>query len=167
MRVLKVVRARFLLTGALVFSVAAVIAILALTPAFLTTTLPRETLSSVLSSSQDRVKQEEEDRTVTTRTRALLATLAPFTQKKTPVHTVVARVLELSPDEVSIESISYRAGESEGELSIVGTAEGREFVNDYRSALVGEGFFTNVSVPVAALVGASEGNFRMTLTGAF
>jgi hypothetical protein len=67
---------------------------------------------------------------------------------------------------VSLESISYNAGE-EGELSIVGSAQGRELVNDYRAALVREGFFTNVSVPVAALVGASEGNFRMTLTGAF
>ncbi len=62
--------------------------------------------------------------------------------------------------------MKYQSGE-QGQIVIAGTASAREPVNDFRSALMATGLFDGVSVPVAALVGALEGNFSMTLTGKF
>lgn len=163
---LRAARARFLLTGALVLSVAALIAILALIPAYLSVALPRMSLADAIQTDDKERSQEESDREIGSKTRALLATLAPFSEERPRVYSLIARAYALRPSGITIERMTYAAG-TRGEITIVGTALSREHVSTYRAALAAESAFTSVSVPVAALVGASLGRFTVTLSGEF
>ena len=165
-KVMRIVRARFLMTGSLVFSAGAIVATLSLMPAYLSVVIPRMSLSGASPiTGQERV-QEESDRDIASRMRSLIAVLAPFSEVHPPVHDVIARVYAIRPSGIAIERIMYKAG-SQGEITVVGTALSRDHVNAYREALEGETIFASVSVPVAALVGASAGNFTVTLKGTF
>jgi hypothetical protein len=108
----------------------------------------------------------DESKKEAAKTRALLAVVAPFAEERVSPQALIARVYELRPDGVSVETIKYQSGET-GQIVITGNASAREPVNDYRTAITETGLFEGVSVPVAALVGALEGNFTMTLTGKF
>lgn len=164
-RVLRITRTRFIFLGALVFSLTAIIAILAIMPAFLSITLPLLNTPEI-TVGEEQTKSRETDRENASRTRTLLASLAPFAVERFPVSVVIARVYELRPPDVTIEKITYDVG-TKGSITITGVSDSRESVNDFRAALVDEGTFEGVSVPVAALVGALSGNFTITLTGKF
>ena len=156
---------RFLLTGSLVFSAAATAAIPKLMPAYFAAVLPRMSLSGPQLDNEQRV-QEESDREIASRTRSLLAALMPFSEEQPAIYERIAKANSLRPSGVTIERITYQRGET-GEITIAGIAQSREHVNAYREALEGEPLFERVSVPVAALVGASEGNFTVSLYGKF
>jgi Tfp pilus assembly protein PilN len=161
------IRARFLLSGSLVLSAVALVALLALTPAYFSIAIPRMSLANVSQNvSEEQRVQEDADREIASRTRSLLSALMPFTEERASIYPVIERALGLQPEGISIESIVYKSGTT-GEITIVGTAQSREPVNTYREALTAEKTFESVSVPVSALVGASEGNFTMTLKGKF
>ena len=165
-QILRITRLRVLLLGALVLSITAVIAILAVLPAFLSIALPLLNTPDTNPAQEEQAKLQEVDRESASRTRTLLASLAPFAGERASVSVVIARVYELRPPDVTIEKIAYEMG-TKGSITITGSSDSRESVNDFRTALVDEGAFEGVSVPVAALVGALSGNFTITLTGKF
>lgn len=163
--ILRDTQARVIAVSSIVIAVAACVAILALTPAFLTSAIPL--LSDEAPTSLDEsAALYDESLKESARTRVAIAALVPFATEKKSVQKIMARLYALRPDGVEIERMQYQSGAT-GQITITGLSEAREPVNDFRTALVGEGVFTNVSVPVAALVGALDGRFTMTLSGDF
>lgn len=143
----------------------ACVSILALLPAFLSATIPLLS-ENVPTPSEETKMLFEENRKEAAQTRATLAVLAPYAVERPSVQKVIQRIYELLPSGVYIERLQYQMGER-GQITITGLSDAREPVNDFRAVLVAEGFFSSVSVPVAALVGALDGRFTMTLSGDF
>ncbi len=156
---------RVVAVGSIAAAAAALVAILALTPVFLTSSIPLLT-GEVPASSDETMVLFEENRKESSRIRAVLAVLVSFTEEKPSVQKIIERVYALRPKGVVIERMQYQSGKP-GHITIIGLSDAREPVNDFRAALVEEGVFASVSVPVAALVGALDGRFTMTLSGDF
>jgi Tfp pilus assembly protein PilN len=140
------------------------VAIFALLPAFISSAMPLLGETRVEETSSQ--AQKDENRKQISSTRTALATLVPYMADTSSSQVVISKVYALRPSGVEIETIRYTAG-SPATLVVTGVSDAREPVNDYRTKLVSDGSFENVSVPVAALVGALDGRFTMTLTGSF
>lgn len=153
---LRRVRARFVIVLGLTFSAAAVVAILALLPAYIATSIAR---AGLVSSAGGEAPAEQAE---AARTLALIQALTPFAT--TTSSGKLAEALELRPPGVRVTSVRYSAG-APASLVLSGTSLRREGVNEYRDALLVDNRFGKVSVPVAALVGTQEGRFSITLTG--
>ena len=162
------IRARFLLTGSLIIGGAALIGILALIPALYVAGLPQAELSREQAqvSSTSESTQAKTDRESITHARTLLVELAALSQSKKSASDTIAGIYALRPSGVIISNVVYAAGKV-GTIALSGNAPNRDVINAYRTALSESGHFDSVSVPVAALVGALEGRFTITLTGAF
>ncbi len=166
-RVARNARDRIILSASVMFSLAALVALLALVPSLVSVAIPLMTSRNMPSSAEtERASLHEENRTEASRTRAMLVVLAPFATERPPVYSRISKLYAVRPSGVSIETIRYQSG-SPGQITVMGVSDAREPVNDFRTALVGEGEYESVSVPVAALVGALEGRFTMTLSGSF
>ncbi len=160
-------KARVVFVSALMLGLAAVVASVALMPALFLAITPLIDESKSLSElEKEQTAQYETSRKEAASTRANIAMLAPLIEGRVSPQALIGRVYALRPSGVSISAIKYHAGTS-GQIVITGTSNAREPLNDYRSTLMNTGLFEGVSVPVAALVGALEGNFSMTLTGKF
>lgn len=106
-----------------------------------------------------------QDEAVLARAQALVELLAPRVAAGGGLS-IVMTALSLRPAGVHITSISYAAGANGTDTAtLAGTADRREAIEAYRSALQSSGAFTNVSIPVADLVGTTQGEFTVTLTG--
>lgn len=166
-KIMRSTLARLVMTGTLVCSLSAIVAILALTPAFLMFAIPLMQTDGVLSAAgAEQAALHKENRATVTRVRALLAALSSFAEKKPPPHALIEKMYARKPAGVDIDTIKFLAGPP-GQIIITGSSGAREPVNDFRTALKEEEVFAEVSVPVAALVGALDGQFTMTLKGAF
>lgn len=166
--------ARFLLTGGIILTCSGIIACLSLVPAFLAAQVPENSASG--GANGELVAQEQEDRKTVTRLRTFLIELSPFLAEKISVHDAMQTALALAPEDISITGVGYKIEVQEqeegkdpiktGQITITGVAS-RDDVNAFREALIQEPTFKSVAIPVAALVGAREGNFTMTLSGDF
>lgn len=108
-----------------------------------------------------------QDEAVLARAQSLVELLSPHAAAKGALPAVLT-ALSLRPAGVRITSISYAAGVNGTDTAtLAGTADRREDIETYRNALQSSGVFANVSVPVAALVGTTRGEFTVTLTGHF
>lgn len=150
-------RARYIIVLGLTLSASAFVAILALLPAFISISIARAGLTAE-STHEAPTEQVEAARTL-----ALIQTLSAFAGTTSPA-TVVPSVLALRSPGISVTSIRYTSG-APASLILSGTSAAREGVSGYRDALVSDGRFGKVSVPVAALVGTQEGRFSITLSG--
>lgn len=150
-------RARFVIVLGFTLSAAALVAILALLPAFIVTSIARAGLAAPASV------EAPEEQAEAARALALIQTLTPFATTTTP-STTLLEALEVRPSGVRVTSVRYSAG-APASLILSGTSARREGVNEYRDALLVDNRFGTVSVPVAALVGTQEGRFSITLTG--
>ncbi len=150
-------RARLLIVVSLTLSAAALIAILALLPAFISISIARAGLVSE-APAEASLEQGEAARTL-----ALIQTLNTFVGTTSP-SVKLLEALTLRPQGVSISSVRYTAG-APASLVLSGASARREGVSGYRDVLLSDGRFGKVSVPVAALVGTQEGRFSITLSG--
>ena len=156
-RLLRTMRARAIIVIGLALSMMAIVAILALLPAFITTAIARTGIASE-SGATTSAEQAEAARAL-----ALIKTLEPFATTTSP-STTLLEALALRPEGVVVTGIRYSAGKP-ASFILSGTSARREGVNSYKEILLSEGRFGEVSVPVAALVGTQEGRFSMTLSG--
>jgi hypothetical protein len=152
-------RARFLLAAALILAGGALIACLALAPALISVQVASASLAAPAAESE----AAREDSTKAARAQSLIAALGPLVSSTSSAATALAEALAFQPADISISLITYNAESDTIVLS--GFSKGREAVNDFRDALEGSGAFTDVSVPVAALIGTQQGRFTITLTG--
>lgn len=153
-------RDRLVLTGALVFFVAALVSGLAVLPTYLVIHAEREALAPIAPDTS--TGEERESRSEAARVRAVIAGVSPLVTSTSTVHASVAAALAAKPSGISIDRISFSASEG---LSLSGTASKREDVNAYRAALLADtAHFSNVSVPAASLIGAVGGRFSIQIT---
>lgn len=140
--------------------VGALVASLALVPAFISMQVGKATLQK---KQNDLSEAAREDQAKQTRTLALLSVLTPLTAATSSPSALLSFALGLKPNGISITSVAY----TKKEIVLSGVSNNRLAVNDFRDALQNSGRFASVAIPVSALVGAQEGRFTVTLTGAF
>lgn len=149
-----------MLVGAGVIAAAALVAILAIMPAYISVRIARASVETASSPSDGPASADQE---AAVRTQKLITSLAPVANATTSPTGALAAALAEKPAGLSITSITYASDKST--LVLSGTASRREAVSALRDALEATGRFSSVAVPVAALVGAQEGRFTITLTG--
>lgn len=149
--------ARLIIVVGLTLAGMALIAILALLPAYIATSVARAGVSSVESASAS------EEQVEAARALALIQTLRQFATT-TDASSVLLDALARAPEGVAITAIRYNGGDS-ASFVLSGTSARREGVNRYRDILLADQRFGSVTVPVAALVGTQEGRFSITLSG--
>lgn len=153
--------ARFVFVGAVIFSSAAIVAILSILPAYVSVRVARASVDAV--NREAAAESRSEDQQASARTQALLNVLTPIASATSSPSESLIIALSEKPAAISITSISYVAGTKT--IEIAGTSAQREAISALRDALEASGRFSNVAVPVAALVGAQEGRFTVTLSG--
>jgi Tfp pilus assembly protein PilN len=153
--------ARFLLLGSFIFATAAVIAILAILPAYVSVRIARAAVDSAMQDSTSAGMGTEQAAAV--RTQTLITNLTPIANATSSPTDTLSVALSLRPAGISITTITYTGG-SKSSILLTGTSERREAVTAFRDALQASGRFSNVAVPVAALVGTQEGRFTITLS---
>jgi Tfp pilus assembly protein PilN len=155
------ISARFILVASGAIAIGALIAILALMPAYLSVRVARASIDSAIN--QAAAGNLSAEQTAAVRTQGLITTLKPLASATSSPSDALLRALALKPPGVSITSITYSGGKSSVVLS--GTSARREAVDEFRRALEASARFTTVSVPVSAIVGTQEGRFSITLGG--
>ncbi|MFZ2886743.1 MAG: PilN domain-containing protein [Minisyncoccia bacterium] len=156
-------RARYIFITAVLLFLGALLAILALLPAFFSVQVAQASLNA---PSIEEANGARDDSAKALRAQTLLAALQPLVVATTTPSDALRNALELQPDGLSITTITFQSGSDKG-IVLSGVAVRREAVNAYRDALEESGKFSSVAVPVAALVGTQEGRFTITLTGTF
>lgn len=152
--------ARFLLLGSGMFAAAAVIAIFAILPAYVSVRIAR---ASVDSAVRESARAAGEEQAAAVRTQMLITNLTPIANATSSPTDVLSVALAQKPAGISITTISFVGG-AKSNILLTGTAQRREAVTTFRDALQASGRFSNVAVPVAALVGTQEGRFTITLS---
>ena len=167
---LRFYRARFILTGSLVFLVGAFLSMLALLPGTLIIKLDHAALGELSGATppSEAGSGVESERAEILRANALVEQLSTVSS---PPHVLEAlrAALDARPLGTYVEDIQYTAGAlgAGGTLIISGNAANRTSINNYRAALADDPRFSSVSLPVGALVGAEGGRYSITLTGQF
>ncbi len=98
-------------------------------------------------------------------TQALIKGLAPVLSATSTPDLKIAEVVAVKPAAVHIGHITYTAGKP-SVLTVSGVATDRDAISLYRAALI-EARAGAVSVPVSALVGSTDGQFTLTISGDF
>ena len=162
---LKVVRrtlaARLLFTFGLVASAVAIVAFAALIPSYLAVALGphADTPPSGTATTTSN--------TTIIETQNLLAILQPLSTSTATSIDVLTAALSVRPQNVHIDHIDYSRSGSLGTIVLGGTATKASDLEAFRSALAKDGHFRQVTVPVSALAGVTDGRFAVTLTGTF
>lgn len=154
-------RARFILVGALVLTIGAAVACLALLPALVSVQVAHASLNAPPEESA----AARDDQQKASRAQVLVTALGSLASATTSSANALAGALALRPTGISVTAITYQANAHTIQLS--GTSPRREAVNAFRDALEGSGAYSSVTVPVAALVGTQEGRFTITLKDGF
>ena len=153
-----IMRSRMVIILSLMLLLGAGVASLALTPAFIMLQFASSALDEQVSDSR-----QLSDQAAAARAQALTQGLLPVATATSSPSSALAHALSLRPSGISITSLSVTANK----VVVQGVASRREAVQEYREALDADPRYTQVSVPVAALVGTQDGRFSITLTGTF
>lgn len=159
-RVRKQFRLRCILVGGAMLALGATLAILALTPAFI---FLRMAESALESSQVEMSATAKSDQAAHVRSLAIVNSLKPVVGATTTPAGVISRALTHKPSGVRITALNY----TKGQLVLSGISSNRQATGAFRDALDVDEYFTSVALPVAALVGAQEGRFTITLRGNF
>lgn len=80
------------------------------------------------------------------------------------VSDTFARVVEIVPDQVSLQSVLWRNEGTEAFLDMTGSAETRNALISFGDALRSSGLFAEVVIPIESLAQQNDLNFRLSLT---
>jgi len=153
--------ARLILATALIFIIGAMLAALSLVPAYWTLRTS-EKAAPMAPGSIDQTTQQTDRVTLISATSYTTALLAIVSASTTP-SAALTEILNVKPQAIGIDRIAY----TQGSIVIGGSALTPSTLEQFRSTLAANPLFKQVSVPVSALVGADQGRFTLTLTGAF
>ena len=162
-------RSRVILVGSIVFLSVAILAHLALLPAYIALKIEKNSQdkqSAVVPEQSDANPQDKVDRSDILRAKTLLTGIAPVVSASSSPTEAIGIALSLRPKGVTLESINFISSQN-STITLIGYSSGREGINEYRGALSQDAHFKSVSVPVGALVGSEGGKFTITLTGSF
>lgn len=161
------VRAKLVLTTGLVLSAAAIAGILSLMPAFFLAYFPRvPSVDGAAVAGTENEAQRRADQETAMRIRTLLSEVTAITTGKPSPADIIAEAYAQKPLGITFAGATYTKGEP-STITILGFGKTRDDVSAYRDLLAEDPRFQKVSVPVAALVGALDGNFTITISGQF
>jgi hypothetical protein len=163
-RLRQTVVSRIVIVASLACVVVGMVGMLALVPAYVSVHVPRVALANLSNANANATSSA--DRDTVARFKLLVKELAGLVDERQSLGRALALLDEHRPKGVALDMLYYRSG-SPGTLVVSGSVSKRDLVGEYRVALEKAAFFTDISVPVAALVGTSAGSFTMTLTGNF
>ena len=143
--------------------IVAMLSLLALLPSFLILRV-KPTNSQTDITMQD----AQTDTAVINHSQELLATLYPLVSASSSVSETLnaALILRQGHEAIAIDHISYQSG-ARHTIILSGIGTESRHLDAYRRALSLDPHFTEVSVPIEALVGARNGTFSITLLGSF
>jgi hypothetical protein len=149
-------RDRFVMVGALSLILSALFASLLLLPSYLVLAASEPADDSLLVQARED-KQGIED---LKQAQSLLRDVAAIISATSSPSTAIAQVTALRPRGILLTRISYQVPASAGQLpamSVSGIGSNRDAIYGYRDALTRSERFPSVSIPVSAIVGATEG----------
>lgn len=153
-------RARFVIVGSLVALAAASLSALSLLPSYLAL---HAAAPVNMPSSTAKAAGSEADRAALASIRAMVETLSPLIATTTPTA-AITRALSVRPSAVSIDHITYSAG-NPGMIILAGTAATREALGGYRQTLSADSLWKTVFVPIGDLTGEPGARFSISLSG--
>jgi hypothetical protein len=148
-------RARFLFAFSLVLLCTAMLTALALAPAEVSLVFYA---SPSVQTTQGAIDTAG-DNTAIAHTKALLTAMQPFAASSSLSD--ISEALSKLGAGVSVNDISYSV--TKGTLTLGGDAQTPDQVNALRQALGSDAAFSDVSVPVSALLGSQGGGFTITM----
>lgn len=154
-------RARYVRTTGRLLLISAVVAFIALIPAYMSVRLARNALEQEVGITED--ADTKAAQLEASRAQAIITALKPVAMATSSPSSALQAALSVKPAGISIKVITY----GKGTLTLTAAGVNREVINDYRDALDAHPLFSSVVIPVAALVGAQEGKLTITLKGAF
>lgn len=157
--------ARIVIVASLALGSAGGVGLVSLAPAYTSATLPRRALENMPQSEQMSATSTV-DRDTVSRFKLLVKEMHRLTEERSSIAHALALLEDLRPKGVTLENVYYRAG-APGTLVVSGSVSRRDLVGEYRTVLEKTGYFKNIAVPVASLVGTSAGSFTLTITGTF
>ncbi len=157
-RVARMYRTRFVIAASIAIAGLSLLLALALIPSYLALSLAAPPIRE--AASGDRAMNPQ----IIARTQALVAKFGPALAATTSPTSLITEAINERPSGIALNHISYTAPQAgtEAQLQLVGTAS-RDKIAAYRDALESRPAFSNVSVPVSALVGSGSGDFSATL----
>ncbi len=159
-RILRTIRARYLIVGSLALLSGAVVASLSLLPAIISIRIAQDSLDSSAAQLRD---DADGDYAIQVRTQGLLDTFTPIVSATTSPTDLLQAALAVKPPGISVTSMSFSGG-AKGSIVLSGVARDRLAVNAFSEALQRTEKFGTVTVPVASLVGTQDGRFTVTLS---
>lgn len=154
-------RARLIIAGSLAAIAAAALSLLMFVPAYIAVQIGTGAQGNAPSASD--AKHTANVTAELSGAQAVLNAIAPLMSATTTPTEAIAAALALQPSGVSIDQIAY----APGSLMLSGVAASDTAIDAYRSALAKDSHFTNVLVPVSALLSAAGGRFSINISGAF
>ncbi len=149
------IRARFLLAFSLVLLTSALLSALALVPAEVALAF----FSPPATRTTPQTADVSQDAAIIKQTKGLVAVMQPFTAT-TSLDNLVAALSQVGVG-ITVSDISYSV--SGHSLTLAGHAQTPSDVNTFRQNLQSDLRFTNVSVPVSALLGSQAGDYTITM----
>jgi hypothetical protein len=150
---------RFTLVFAEVMIGCALVAFIVLLPSYLALHIGlQQATSGVASTTTEQLMIRNTKATIAQINAAVAATTTP--------STLLQAILAAKPAGVSITSIIYMGGQS-GKIVVSANSGHADLIQTFRTTLQADSHFNAVSIPVSALVASTNGDFTVTLTGAF
>ena len=158
----KAQRSRLLFAFGSVASIVALFALSALFPSFLALRLGPHapSVAGDIKTATSTLAVSEVQNLVTILQPILVATTTTSVE-------AMRTALSLKPSGVQIDRVEYSKGSGLGTIILSGIAKDVSDIEGYRTHLTAGGHFTQVSVPVSVLAGATNGRFTITLSGHF
>lgn len=155
-------RNRFLIVFAVLSLVCALIALLALVPAYVVVQ------AADVPASEADANAPSNDAAELTRSQTLLNEVVASSATSS-AETTIGDVLAMKPAAVTVTAISYTKSDPKAKKAslILSGTSARASAVEFRDALIASKRFDAVSVPVSVLVGAESGSFSVLLTGKF
>ena len=157
-------RTRFVLVGSFAMLIGAILAFLALLPAY--TAMRFQHMASPIASTTSPAVGDWNERAEILRAQALVTQFSSIVSGGDLAFEALTTALQVRPKGALIQNIRYTRGDK-GSLVISGSASNRTDISTYRDVLARDTRFESVSVPAGALAGAEGGRFSITLTGMF
>lgn len=155
-------RSRFVLTFSIIICIVAAVAFTALLPAYVSLWWGSKTTEQQLNTNFD----PDADKIDITHSHDLLSQLTAVGLATSSPLDVIRKIIAERPKGITFTRLTYTSGKPSN-LVITGISARRENINAFHDALMKDGSFATVNIPIGDLVGTNNSQFTVTLTGAF
>lgn len=141
---------------------------LATLPGFISVEAEKQNLITIKDAATKNLEEQEKNagREALLISKRRVSALASVVARSGP-SAQIRDVLEMKPEEVTVTAFSYAHKNGEGTLVVSGTVGSRSALSGFVQTLEASKKFAAVVVPITTLARVEEGEFDITLSGAF